>query len=72
MGVTGLLGLTFLLSILVQEVPRSNNLPLIGKWLLIEMFVCIIAMAIITPMTKFKRRQMDKTDKFFLSELQIL
>lgn len=30
-GVAGLLGLTFLLSIIVQEVPRAPKLPLLGK-----------------------------------------
>ena len=30
MGITGLLALTFLLGTIVQEVPRSKKLPLLG------------------------------------------
>ena len=52
----GLLGLTFMLSVIVQELPRTAKIPLMGKWLLIQMCFCILGLAADFPLAVLKSR----------------
>ena len=45
MGLSAMFGFTFMLSIVVVQLPRSHYLPLIGKWFIIELFYILAVMS---------------------------
>ena len=56
MATSGLIGLTFLLGIILQQVPRSKDMPIIGRWLLMEDFMVFFALMIDEPVRYVKRK----------------
>uniref|UniRef100_A0A914UQV9 Uncharacterized protein n=1 Tax=Plectus sambesii TaxID=2011161 RepID=A0A914UQV9_9BILA len=46
LGLTTLLTLAVILSLVTGEMPRSNNLPLLGRFVLFEISICVLSMAL--------------------------
>ncbi|CAI4227217.1 unnamed protein product [Auanema sp. JU1783] len=54
-GLAGFLGLLFMLTIVVNEVPRTSHFPLITLWMLVQLLLSFLALISLAPLALIKK-----------------
>ncbi|KAF1755682.1 hypothetical protein GCK72_012132 [Caenorhabditis remanei] len=54
-GLTNIMTMTFILGVMADKIPRTGNIPLLGIYIIINLVIMLIAIAIVTAITELER-----------------
>ncbi|EFO90112.1 hypothetical protein CRE_17695 [Caenorhabditis remanei] len=54
-GLTNIMTMTFILGVMADKIPRTGNIPLLGIYIIINLVIMFIAIAIVTAITELRR-----------------
>ncbi|CAO4372169.1 unnamed protein product [Caenorhabditis nigoni] len=54
-GLTNIMTMTFILGVMADKIPRTGNIPLLGIYIIINLVIMLIAIAIVTAITELRR-----------------
>ncbi|KAF1746678.1 hypothetical protein GCK72_023135 [Caenorhabditis remanei] len=62
-GLTNIMTMTFILGVMADKIPRTGTVPLLGVYIIINLVIMIIAIAIVTGITELRRWASPKLKK---------
>ncbi|CAL2038661.1 unnamed protein product [Caenorhabditis brenneri] len=54
-GLTNIMTMTFILGVMADKIPRTGNIPLLGIYIIINLVIMLIAIAIVTAISELRR-----------------
>ncbi|PIC31350.1 hypothetical protein B9Z55_012080 [Caenorhabditis nigoni] len=54
-GLTNIMTMTFILGVMADKIPRTGNIPLLGIYIILNLVIMLIAIAIVTAITELRR-----------------
>ncbi|CAB54361.2 Neurotransmitter-gated ion-channel ligand-binding domain-containing protein [Caenorhabditis elegans] len=62
-GLTNIMTMTFILGVMADKIPRTGNIPLLGIYIIINLVIMLIAIAIVTAITELRKWASPKLRK---------
>uniref|UniRef100_A0A1I7TZ24 Neur_chan_LBD domain-containing protein n=1 Tax=Caenorhabditis tropicalis TaxID=1561998 RepID=A0A1I7TZ24_9PELO len=62
-GLTNIMTMTFILGVMSDKIPRTGTVPMLGVYIIVNLVIMIIAIAIVTGITELRRWALPKLKK---------
>ncbi|EGT57998.1 hypothetical protein CAEBREN_30975 [Caenorhabditis brenneri] len=54
-GLTNIMTMTFILGVMADKIPRTGNIPLLGIYIIVNLVIMILAIAVVTMITELRQ-----------------